>query len=258
LLLVVVFVVVVAGHGILVQPTPRAGTDQGTGDKIQGSSATNDGSNTCAGPSGGAGEVAGAIQATYQAGSQIKVTWDTTIPHASPPGVRIAIRYQPTDSFDDNILAQGLDVGAKGCHSTTVTLLANKTCDDCVLQWMWESSADGGYYLGCSDIKIQTAAVAAGTNSDAYLSSICGADSSEANQQPNPSTPTTQQGMTPGGKAALSLFLLAIAAGFVATIVFVKGGYGTIDGKFPFYHRKSKVIADQRSAANYVAYVDDA
>jgi len=240
----------IVAHGVLVQPSPRAGTNQGVGVKIPGSSA-NGGSNTC----GVGGDTPGPISATYQAGTQIKVTWDTTIYHLSPPGVRIAIKYNSSDMFNNSVVVTGDDVGVQGCHTVTVSLAAGKTCDDCVLQWMWESTADGGYYIGCSDIKIQTAPVPTGTNSDAYYNSVCGTGTTGPNQQ----TSDDESGMSPGGAAVLSLFLIALVVTVVGSILFVKLGYGTIDSKFPFYHRTHKKGASDtaRASGNYMAYSDD-
>lgn len=56
----------------------------------------------------------GAIAATYKAGSNITVTWKTTIVHPSSPGVRIAVRYSDSDNFNNNVLASGVDIGPVG------------------------------------------------------------------------------------------------------------------------------------------------
>lgn len=85
--------------------------------------------------------------------------WKLTIPHNSDrtdSGVRIAIHYGDGDSYAQNILADGVDTGGaqNDILTRSITLPAGKTCENCVLQWMWAARADGGYYLGCSDIRI--------------------------------------------------------------------------------------------------------
>ena len=98
----------------------------------------------------------------YTPGAQVTVTWALTIPHPADnldSGVRIAMHYGPGDSFDQNILMGGvIGSGAPGTVSaelTTVTVtLPAKTCDYCTLQWLWAANADGGSYIGCSDVAI--------------------------------------------------------------------------------------------------------
>lgn len=113
----------------------------------------------------------------------LTVKWRMTIPHpidypldapdntASPgSGVRIAMHYGATDSFEDNILAGGVagdpgvgtlaagtsedDPGRNGEVTATITLDAAKTCDYCTLQWIWAANNDGGSYLMCVDLSI--------------------------------------------------------------------------------------------------------
>eukprot|EP01112_Ceratiomyxa_fruticulosa_P003683 TRINITY_DN13_c0_g1_i1.p1 TRINITY_DN13_c0_g1~~TRINITY_DN13_c0_g1_i1.p1 ORF type:complete len:209 (-),score=44.69 TRINITY_DN13_c0_g1_i1:119-745(-) len=155
LLFVILLATQILGHAILVLPPPRYGTNQTPGAKITPYSDKDTQAETCGSGDPGAGRVT----ATYQAGTQIVVTWDTTITHTSAPGVRIAIKYSSTDKFADNILAQGLEIGANGLHNATVTLPAGKTSDNAVLQWIWQSSSDGGSYIGCSDVKVQSGVV---------------------------------------------------------------------------------------------------
>ena len=119
----------------------------------------------------------------FSPGDQLTVKWRMTIPHPidypldapanteSPgSGVRIAMHYGATDSFDANILAGGLagdpgegtlaagtsedDPGRNGEVTATVTLDATKTCNYCTLQWIWAANNDGGSYLMCVDISI--------------------------------------------------------------------------------------------------------
>ena len=42
-------------------------------------------------------------------------------------------------------------------RTETIQLPAGKISETAVLQWMWASRSDGGFYIGCSDIKISSA-----------------------------------------------------------------------------------------------------
>jgi len=99
------------------------------------------------------GTTPGSPVATYVAGTNITVTWLTTILHTSAPGVSIAVQYSATDGFNNNILASGVNIGNVGFNSLNV-VLPSKTCNPCVIQWIWASASDGGFYMGCSDIVI--------------------------------------------------------------------------------------------------------
>lgn len=81
------------------------------------------------------------------------------------------MHFSPDDSFEQNILAGGVvgdapyDVLAAGPTTVipvdTIPLqvqkvtLPMKTCDYCVLQWVWGAENDGGTYIGCADISIK-------------------------------------------------------------------------------------------------------
>jgi len=150
-LFLLAFLVLVQGHGVLVCPPPRTGQNILPGNKLYPEPPTPTETNGCD------ISVLGPIQATYAAGSTIQVTWDTTILHTSYPGVRIAVSYSSTDSFNNNVLANGTDIGNSGLNTISVTLPAGKTCTTCQIQWIWASQQDMGYYLGCSDIAIVAA-----------------------------------------------------------------------------------------------------
>jgi len=99
--------------------------------------------------------------ATFNAGETITVQWVIHILHASAPGVQVALQYSAADSFSNNLLISGVDVQNNEITATStgqvnVTLPANKTSSTAVLQWIWATTADGGYYVGCSDIAIVT------------------------------------------------------------------------------------------------------
>jgi len=112
--------------------------------------------NDCAGSIGSADPGKQAAVVTYDEGETISVSWDTTIVHPSAPGVRIAIIFDGNSGFNAGVLASGLESGANGIHSTTVTLPAGKS-GDAVIQFNWVSNADGGSYVGCSDVFVTAA-----------------------------------------------------------------------------------------------------
>ena len=54
-----------------------------------------------------------------------------------------------------NVLRAGPpDALAGATVSTAITLPNNKTCDYCVLQWVWAARNDNGFYVSCADIAI--------------------------------------------------------------------------------------------------------
>jgi len=135
-------------HGILVCPPARAGQNSSPGLKLYPEPPTPTLLNACD------VSVAGSSVATYTAGSVIPITWDTTLIHTSTPGVRIAVSYGPNDNFNANVLVNGHDIGISGLNTMNVTLPAGKTSNSAIIQWVWASTDDGGYYLGCADIQI--------------------------------------------------------------------------------------------------------
>eukprot|EP01111_Echinosteliopsis_oligospora_P011551 TRINITY_DN383_c0_g1_i1.p1 TRINITY_DN383_c0_g1~~TRINITY_DN383_c0_g1_i1.p1 ORF type:complete len:216 (-),score=57.82 TRINITY_DN383_c0_g1_i1:26-673(-) len=206
--LIVMFVLIaqISAHAIMVQPQPRAGTNTGTGAKISGGLQSEIcGSNP--------NPPAGTVTATYQAGSNITVTWDTTIVHASAPGVRVAIIYKAGDLFADNILANGVDAGNQGCHSISVQLPAGKTCNNCTLQWSWTSTADGGFYIGCSDIVVQSGPVTT-NNTYPYTAQVCGGAAPT-------SSPTSSSSSKGTGSNVPTSVASGVAVGFVLALPFL-------------------------------------
>ncbi|KAJ3168479.1 hypothetical protein HDU88_001361 [Geranomyces variabilis] len=140
----------VAAHGILVSPAPRAGQGIAPGPKFAIFPPPADLMALC-----GNNNNPGPVSATFTAGESIPVKWQITIPHVSKPGVTISIKYNPGDKFE--ALASGLDVNSV---TSTVKLPADKASDNAVLQWTWASEEDGGFYLECADIAIKPAATA--------------------------------------------------------------------------------------------------
>jgi len=139
------------GHGYLKSPTARSGVRDTKytpyNDAVKLATCGND-------------PDAKPIVATYTEGQEITVTWEITIPHTSAPGVRIALKKQNSDSFDaGTILVSGLEASTpantRGDYSATVKLPAGVTCESCVLQWVWQSQSDGGFYIGCADVTIK-------------------------------------------------------------------------------------------------------
>lgn len=153
----------VAAHGILTIPRGRPQGINPLGVKLVPFAAARENANIgCGGATAGLGSTT--IPTTsFQAGQLVEIQWQLTIPHMAvdrtDTGVRIAIHYGATDSFECNILAGGLN-GDPGFDPTllgaenqvlsagpvnavnnslvsTVVALPNKTCDYCVLQWTW-------------------------------------------------------------------------------------------------------------------------
>jgi LPXTG-motif cell wall-anchored protein len=152
-------------HAVQTSPTPRPASGmQGTGSKITPfADAREYGDNGCGGSRNGDPGVQ-TPTLVYQPGDQVTVTWDLTIPHNDDnldSGIRIAIHYGPGDSFAQNILIGGVvgsgnpNTVSAGDLSATVTL-PNKECEYCTLQWIWSANGDGGSYIGCTDISIQS------------------------------------------------------------------------------------------------------
>lgn len=117
---------------------------------------------------------------TLIAGQRLDVEWLITIGIAHsfdfPGGVRLALSFGPDDSFDDNVLAGALPGSPEMLSSGPADILANrsggdltfkypvhhsvmlpskKTCDLCVLQFMWFSPNSHGLYLSCADVIIK-------------------------------------------------------------------------------------------------------
>ena len=159
------------GHAVMTKPTPRNGTQIGSGIKLTPFSAARTIANSgCGGPDNmdpGTGKPV----ATYQSGASVQVEWKLTVPHPADHtlnGVRVAVHFAAGDSFEQNILAGGVegdpDVGSvpaggpnaesDSLQTVAVNLPAGKTCDLCTLQWVWSAQGDGGSYVGCADISV--------------------------------------------------------------------------------------------------------
>jgi hypothetical protein len=84
---------------------------------------------------------------TIAPGESMTVRWNITIPHTSDPGVRVAIQFpgEPMQILKDNVNVNDLN--------TTVTI-PQTSANSAVLQWLWASQEDGGFYLACSDLNI--------------------------------------------------------------------------------------------------------
>lgn len=134
----------VNSHAILVNPPPRT-TGQMSfseiGIKIANFPPTAEQLNSCldSAPSPTALQV--------KSGSQIPVEWSITIPHSSDPGVRIAMQ------FGDNvfeIMQDNIDINAK---TAKITIPSDKS-GKAVVQWLWATQEDGGFYMACADVEI--------------------------------------------------------------------------------------------------------
>jgi hypothetical protein len=90
---------------------------------------------------------------TYTAGNRVTLNWTITIAHPSDPGVRVAIQYGPGKPM--TLLKDKIDVNAKQAFID----LDNAYSGEALLQWMWVSEADGGFYMACADLNIVKASL---------------------------------------------------------------------------------------------------
>lgn len=177
----------ILAHGVLKTPAPRTdmGATQGggLGQKLTPQLTTSPNAatekNACHLSNTPTFSKIGNVRHTYATGDTIRVTWDITLEHTAAPGVRIAVRDTAQNiPFSQHVLTQGTNgfvlndndgnpVGARGEHTLTVTLPAGLTCACCQLQWIWDSTSDGGFYVDCSDISIATGATNAAVNGPA-------------------------------------------------------------------------------------------
>ena len=120
----------------------------------------------------------------YEPGQNLDIEWNLVVPHADDTlltGIRVAIHYGDRDSFNDNVLlgclsgdsgcdeqnSRGIyqnrvpaDAGGQGAlrQSRQTSLPLGKTCDYCVLQFVWpvKAGAVDAFYMSCADISIRT------------------------------------------------------------------------------------------------------
>ena len=104
----------------------------------------------------------------YMSGSSLDVTWALVQPSQIDrisDGVRVAVHYSNTDSFECNALVSFAPAGPDRPDDETTTtpplemtvsidLPPEKTCDYCVVQFMWVARSRDAYYISCADIAI--------------------------------------------------------------------------------------------------------
>ncbi|GMI62598.1 hypothetical protein ScalyP_jg1628 [Parmales sp. scaly parma] len=207
-------------HANMKTPTPRNGMAIGVGKKLSG---VLDFQDSCGGTAAGDPGI-GASVASYVEGSQVTVSWDTTIAHLSSPGVRFAIAYGSSTSFSSSILASNLEAGAVGIHSSVITIPTGQT-GEAVLQFSWVSSADGGSYIGCSDVTITAADNGGGTDNNDN------GDSDNSNDSSNNDTPTSDK-IESEGMSGGSIFFILLCVG---SVIYTGGG-------FAYNYRKNETI----------------
>jgi hypothetical protein len=144
-----VFIQFITAHAILEFPTSRKTgkmSFQGTGVKISNFPPTTEQLNSCL------DSTATAPVSTFSINDSITVTWKITIPHQSDPGVRIAFQSgTKMVVVKDNVNVNDL--------KSTVQIPKDLKPGNNVLQWIWASKEDGGFYMACSDITIQASTV---------------------------------------------------------------------------------------------------
>lgn len=173
--LLLVGVVGVSGHGYLTGPgVARAGIDPASGllsRKLAPYSTAVATANAGCGGDANNEKPAGAYgRVTYAPGADVRVSWKVTLPHAQPANmVRVSVHYANGDSFAQNVLYQKSVAAAVAPqitntveHAKMFKLPAGKTTEVGVIQWLWSSEKDGagGFYIGCSDIRVQAGYVA--------------------------------------------------------------------------------------------------
>jgi hypothetical protein len=147
-LLILAIATQVRGHAIMTGPTPREGAEMSTKDigvKINSQfplpAGFRTGADAC--PSANAKG-----QVTDFPDGQIKVDWKLTIPHKSDPGVRVAIQFDGENAF--TVLQDNIDVNAL---TANVDAPAGKS-GDAIVQWIWATQEDGGFYVACADVRV--------------------------------------------------------------------------------------------------------
>jgi hypothetical protein len=131
--------------------------------------------------------------------------------------------------------------------------------------WEWAFNGPNDLYTNCFDVEIvpntgnYITATYKKVTPDQYaaLKASGGADTPTINDKisydPNAieggsGSGAGGSGMSAAGSAVLAIFIIAIVGAAVGSFLFVKLGYGTIDSKFPFYHRT------RHDAHSYAAY----
>jgi len=128
--------------------------------------------------------------------------------------------------------------------------------------FLWEWGFSGSTYSNCFDVSIVAntgnyiKATYTHMSPDNYAALVQsgGADTPVINSGVTYDTNTEGSGgsgMSSGGAAVLALFIIALVALIVGSVVGMKLGYITIDSKFPFWHKK-----DRDTSAHYVAFKD--
>ncbi|KAJ3123119.1 hypothetical protein HK098_002162 [Nowakowskiella sp. JEL0407] len=165
----------VSGHAVLVSPPPRDGDEKEPGLKIANFPVREDQLQQCV----GVGKDVGPVKATFNEGGDVLVKWKITIPHKSDPGVRVAIQY-PGEQF--SLLTENVDVNL---NQVSVKLPAGKS-GQAILQWLWASQADGGFYMACSDINVKAKSESPASPSPAAPSAAALSPAASPAPEPSP------------------------------------------------------------------------
>eukprot|EP00753_Platysulcus_tardus_P021364 PLAT8871.1.p1 GENE.PLAT8871.1~~PLAT8871.1.p1 ORF type:complete len:212 (-),score=34.43 PLAT8871.1:339-911(-) len=161
----------VSAHAILVVPRPRPtdGLTSGGGLGVKIPFAANPSRPTEQEMNSCGNSPRGPVTIAWEQGSAITIAWKMTLPHASSPGVRVAINdgsgFVPLQLLEGQTSADGFFPAFDGTAGTTDSIYATKvvlpenlSCLRCELQWVWASTQDGGWYRGCVDVQVQTPA----------------------------------------------------------------------------------------------------
>lgn len=143
---------------------------------------------------------------TVSPGGQTTLEWAITLPHSSDPGVRVALldpKGGPAMVLVDKVNVNDL--------KTTVTFPAGLSPGPAVMQWIWASEEDGGFYMACSDITVSGAG--AGGAVPAPKSNLAAV----APANPAVTAPTTAPAIP--AVPAMPVALMQVAAQLLATSV---------------------------------------
>ena len=181
---------------------------------------------------------AAALQApefSYQPGNPVQVLWDVTLSHSTAPGVTIDIRYSVSNlgAFGAMSVASGPGLGTTaanllvdednisagnvaGAHKLSVAIPADAPDGLATIRWIWASQDDGGYYVGCSEILVDS--------TNAPGTTLSSAASLSALSQADPGGGGAAFGVAMAWDDAVIVFLIALTS---ATLCFCVCGYST-------------------------------
>ncbi|KAJ1559454.1 hypothetical protein HK096_000515 [Nowakowskiella sp. JEL0078] len=87
-------------------------------------------------------------KAAFSEGSSVEILWNSTVTRKlRDHGVRIAVSFEKKNFI---VLANGININDQ---RATIKLPVSNS-GPAILQWMWTSKQDGGFYMICSDVEV--------------------------------------------------------------------------------------------------------